>query len=120
MKADRRFIEDDGRVYISTPDSDAAKAAKKQIQAIVREIKVGDVFKGKVVRIMPFGAFVELLPGKDGMVHISKLAGKRIEKVEDYCNIGDTLLVKVNEIDKQGRMNLIHHGVREDEYKDED
>ncbi|MBQ6475394.1 MAG: polyribonucleotide nucleotidyltransferase [Clostridia bacterium] len=113
-------IEDDGRVYISTPDSDAAKAAKKQIQSIVREIKVGDVFKGKVVRIMPFGAFVELLPGKDGMVHISKLAGKRIEKVEDYCNIGDTLLVKVNEIDKQGRINLIHHGVREDEYKEEE
>jgi polyribonucleotide nucleotidyltransferase len=113
-------IEDDGRVYISTPDSDAARAAKKQIESIVREIKVGDVFRGKVVRIMPFGAFVELLPGKDGMVHISKLTGKRLEKVEDYCNIGDTLLVKVNEIDKQGRINLIHHGVSEDEYKEED
>ncbi len=113
-------IEDDGRVYISTPDSDAAKAAKKKIQSIVREIKVGDVFRGTVVRIMPFGAFVELLPGKDGMVHISKLTKGRLEKVEDYCNIGDTLLVKVNEIDKQGRVNLIHYGVGEDEFKEDE
>ena len=113
-------IEDDGRVYISTPDSDAAKAAKKKIQSIVREIKVGDVFRGTVVRIMPFGAFVELLPGKDGMVHISKLTKGRLEKVEDYCNIGDTLLVKVNEIDKQGRVNLIHYGVSEDEFKEDE
>ena len=113
-------IEDDGRVYISTPDSDAAKAAKKKIQSIVREIKIGDVFRGTVVRIMPFGAFVELLPGKDGMVHISKLTKGRLEKVEDYCNIGDTLLVKVNEIDKQGRVNLIHYGVGEDEFKEDE
>ena len=113
-------IEYDGRVYISTPDSDAAKAAKKKIQSIVREIKVGDVFRGTVVRIMPFGAFVELLPGKDGMVHISKLTKGRLEKVEDYCNIGDTLLVKVNEIDKQGRVNLIHYGVGEDEFKEDE
>jgi len=113
-------IEDDGRVYISTADADAAKEAKKRILSVVREIKVGDVFKGKVVRIMPFGAFVELLPGKDGMVHISKLTKGRLEKVEDYCNVGDELLVKVNEIDKQGRVNLIHYGVSEDEFVEED
>ncbi|MGI6004041.1 MAG: polyribonucleotide nucleotidyltransferase [Christensenellales bacterium] len=113
-------IEDDGRVYIATPDSDAAKAAKKMIDSIVREIKVGDVFRGKVVRILPFGAFVELLPGKDGMVHISKLSDRRVEKVEDVVNIGDDLLVKVQEIDKQGRVNLTHWGVREEELPTEE
>lgn len=76
------------------------------IEGIVKEIEVGEVYLGKVVRIMPFGAFVELLPGKDGMVHISKLARERVEKVEDVVNIGDDILVKVIEIDDKGRINL--------------
>ncbi len=102
-------IEDDGRVFISTPDADAAAKARKIIEGIAKDIEVGDVFTGKVVRIMNFGAFVELAPGKDGMIHISKLDNKRVEKVEDVVNIGDELEVKVNEIDAQGRINLIRN-----------
>ena len=102
-------IEDDGRVFISTPDSEAAQKAKKIIEGIAKDIEVGDVFTGKVVRIMNFGAFVELAPGKDGMIHISKLDNRRVEKVEDVVNIGDELEVKVNEIDAQGRINLIRN-----------
>lgn len=102
-------IEDDGRVFISTPDADAAAKARKIIEGIAKDIEVGDVFTGKVVRIMNFGAFVELAPGKDGMIHISKLANHRVEKVEDVVNIGDELEVKVNEIDAQGRINLIRN-----------
>ncbi len=99
-------IEDDGKVYICTPDQEAADQARKMIEGIVKEIEVGEVYLGKVVRIMPFGAFVELLPGKDGMVHISKLARERVEKVEDVVNIWDDILVKVIEIDDKGRINL--------------
>ena len=99
-------IEDDGKVFICTPDQEAADQARKMIEGIVKEIEVGEVYLGKVVRIMPFGAFVELLPGKDGMVHISKLARERVEKVEDVVNIGDDILVKVIEIDDKGRINL--------------
>ena len=99
-------IEDAGKVYICTPDQEAADLARKMIEGIVKEIEVGEVYLGKVVRIMPFGAFVELLPGKDGMVHISKLARERVEKVEDVVNIGDDILVKVIEIDDKGRINL--------------
>ena len=102
-------IEDDGRVFISTPDQAAADKARKIIEGIAKDIEVGDVFTGKVVRIMNFGAFVELAPGKDGMIHISKLANHRVEKVEDVVNIGDELEVKVNEIDAQGRINLIRN-----------
>jgi len=102
-------IEDDGRVFIATPDEEAAAKARKIIESIAKEIEVGDVFMGKVVRIMNFGAFVELAPGKDGMIHISKLANHRVEKVEDVLKIGDELEVKVNEIDSQGRINLIRN-----------
>ena len=102
-------IEDDGRVFISTPDQAAADKARKIIEGIAKDIEVGDVFTGKVVRIMNFGAFVELAPGKDGMIHISTLANHRVEKVEDVVNIGDELEVKVNEIDAQGRINLIRN-----------
>ena len=104
-------IEDDGSVYISTPDQEAAAKAKSIIEGIAKDIEVGEVYLGKVVRIMPFGAFVELLPGKDGMVHISKLSNERVEKVEDVVNIGDEILVKVIEIDKQGRVNLTRKGL---------
>ncbi|MBQ8081322.1 MAG: polyribonucleotide nucleotidyltransferase [Clostridia bacterium] len=102
-------IEDDGRVFISTNDDAAAAKARKIIEGIAKDIEVGDVFTGKVVRIMNFGAFLELAPGKDGMLHISKLANHRVEKVEDVLSIGDELEVKVNEIDSQGRINLIRN-----------
>jgi len=76
------------------------------VENIVNDVEVGQIFTGKVVRVMNFGAFVELAPGKDGMVHISKLAKKRVEKVEDVVNIGDEVTVKVMEVDKMGRINL--------------
>ena len=104
-------IEDDGSVFISTPDQQAADKARHIIEGIAKDIEVGDVYTGKVVRIMNFGAFVELAPGKDGMIHISKLDNKRVEKVEDVVNIGDELEVKVNEIDAQGRINLIRNDI---------
>ena len=104
-------IEDDGRVFISTADQEAADKAKSLILGIAKDIEVGDVFTGKVVRIMSFGAFVELAGGKDGMIHISKLDNKRVEKVEDVVNIGDELDVKVCEIDSQGRINLIRNDI---------
>ncbi|MFZ5975559.1 MAG: polyribonucleotide nucleotidyltransferase [Bacillota bacterium] len=104
-------IEDDGRVFIASSDTEAAERARKTIEGIAKDIEVGEIYTGKVVRIMPFGAFVELLPGKDGMVHISKLANERVEKVEDVVKIGDEVTVKVVEIDKQGRVNLTRKGL---------
>lgn len=95
--------------YIATPDEAAAAKARKIIEGIAKDIEVGDVYLGKVVRIMNFGAFIELTPGKDGMLHISKMADHRVEKVEDVMNIGDEVEVKVNEIDSQGRINLIRN-----------
>jgi len=100
-------IEDDGNVYISTPDSEAAAKARKIIEGIAGGLNVGDEFVGKVVRIIPIGAFLELLPGKDGMLHISKLANERVEKVEDVVKIGDEIPVKVSKIDQQGRVDLV-------------
>lgn len=99
-------IEDDGTVYIATTDAEASEKAISIIRGITGEIEIGSIYTGKVVRIMDFGAFVEFLPGKDGLVHISKLDNKRVEKVTDVVNIGDEILVKVIEIDKQGRINL--------------
>ncbi|MBQ6539398.1 MAG: polyribonucleotide nucleotidyltransferase [Oscillospiraceae bacterium] len=99
-------IEDDGSVYISAMDIEACRAAKKIIENIVFVPEVGKIYKGKVVRILPIGAFVELAPGKDGMIHISKLENRRVEKVEDVLNIGDETWVKVTEIDDRGRVNL--------------
>jgi polyribonucleotide nucleotidyltransferase len=104
-------IEDDGRVFITTPDSEAAKKAKSIIMAIVSDVEVGNTYLGKVTRIMNFGAFVELAPGKEGMVHISKLSNKHVKQVEDVVSIGDEILVKVYEIDKQGRINLTRKGL---------
>ena len=104
-------IEDDGRVYIATPDEAAAAKARRIIEGIAKDIEVGDVYLGKVVRIMNFGAFIELTPGKDGMLHISKMADHRVEKVEDVMNIGDEIEVKVSEIDSQGRVNLIRNDI---------
>ena len=89
----------------------AAEKAKSIILGIAKDIEVGEVYTGKVVRIMNFGAFVELAPGKDGMVHISKLADHRVEKVEDVVKIGDELEVRVTEIDAQGRINLVRNDI---------
>ena len=100
-------IEDDGKVFISAVDAQAGEKARKIVEGIAKDPEVGDVFDGVVVRIMNFGAFVEFLPGKDGMVHISKLDKKRVEHVEDVVAIGDEIKVKVIEIDKMGRINLM-------------
>lgn len=110
-------LEDDGRVFITSPDQEAAEKARKAIDAIVKDVEVGNVYLGKVVRIMNFGAFVELAPGKDGLVHISKLANEHVKKVEDVVNIGDEILVRVTEIDRQGRINLTRKGLLPDDKK---
>jgi polyribonucleotide nucleotidyltransferase len=101
-------VEDDGMIYILTTDSAMAEKAQQIIKGITGEIEIGAIYTGKVVTITSFGAFVEFLPGKDGMVHISKLADRRVEKVEDVVKIGDEIAVKVMEVDRQGRVNLSH------------
>ena len=101
-------IEETGDIFISGPDAESVDAAKKAIETIVFVPEVGSLYFGKVVRIMQFGAFVELAPGKDGLVHISKLANHRVAKVEDVVNIGDMIWVKVTDIDEKGRVNLSH------------
>ena len=99
-------IDDDGTIHIASPDAASCDAAKKMIDDICFVPEVGKLYYGKVVRILPIGAFVELAPGKDGMIHISKLENRRVEKVEDVLNIGDMTWVKVTEIDEKGRVNL--------------
>ena len=101
-------IDDDGTIHIASPDAESCEKAKKCIDDIVFVPEVGQLYYGRVVRLMTFGAFVELAPGKDGLVHISKLADHRIEKVEDACKIGDMMWVKVTDIDEKGRVNLSH------------
>ena len=101
-------IDDDGTIHIASPDAESCAIAKKCIDDIVFVPEVGQLYYGRVVRLMTFGAFVELAPGKDGLVHISKLADKRIEKVEDACKVGDMMWVKVTDIDEKGRVNLSH------------
>jgi polyribonucleotide nucleotidyltransferase len=99
-------IEDDGKVFVATSDAEAGNKAINIIEGITKDVQPGQIFVGKVVRIMNFGAFVEFLPGKEGLVHISKLDKKRVNKVEDVVKVGDEIIVKVIEIDKQGRINL--------------
>jgi polyribonucleotide nucleotidyltransferase len=108
-------IEDTGIVNIVTSDPVAALKARQWVEKHTREVEVGQLYLGKVVRILNFGAFVELFPGKDGLVHISQLAPERVGKVEDVVNIGDEIVVKVVEIDPQGRINLTRKGVDPDE-----
>ena len=108
-------IEDDGTVTIAAVKATDADKAKKMIEAIVKEPEPGEIYYGKVVRLMNFGAFVNLLPGKDGMVHISKMADHRIEKVEDAVKEGDMVWVKVMEIDDKGRVNLSMKDVKPEE-----
>jgi polyribonucleotide nucleotidyltransferase len=99
-------IDDTGLVYIAAPNMEAAEAGLREINMLIKDVEVGETYMGKVVRIMNFGAFIEILPGKDGLLHISKMSKQRVEKVEDVMNIGDMVEVKVNEIDNQGRINL--------------
>ena len=99
-------INDDGTVYIAAADSASADAAIKTIQDITAEPEVGKIYTGKVTRIMNFGAFVEFMPGREGLVHISQLAKERVEKVEDVVSVGDEIVVKLVEIDSKGRLNL--------------
>lgn len=99
-------INDDGTVYIAAANSESADAAIKTIQDITAEPEVGKIYTGKVTRIMNFGAFVEFMPGREGLVHISQLAKERVNKVEDVVNVGDEIVVKLVEIDSKGRMNL--------------
>ena len=120
-------IEEDGRVYVSGLDIEKAKQAISIVELIANDPEIGAVYNGKVTRLMTFGAFVEIAPGKEGLVHISKLDVKHVEKVEDVVNVGDQVLVKVTEIDDQGRINLsrrdalveIQGAVVEDDSEDE-
>lgn len=108
-------IEDDGTVTISSTEGERAKRARSIIQGMTRKLKVGDVYVGRVTRIIPIGAFVEFLPGKEGMIHISQLADYRVGKVEDELSVGDEAIVKVREIDNKGRINLTRLGIHPDE-----
>lgn len=111
-------IEQDGNVFISSTDNEMNQKAKKIIEDLVREVEVGQLYLGTVKRIEKFGAFVELFKGKDGLVHISELAEERTNKVEDAVSIGDQIMVKVKEIDRQGRINLSRKAVLQDEKKE--
>lgn len=108
-------IDDDGTVTISAVDGEKAKRARNIIQGMTRKLNAGDVYAGKVTRIIPIGAFVEFLPGKEGMIHISQLAEYRVGKVEDEVAVGDEVIVKVREIDNRGRVNLTRLGIHPDE-----
>jgi polyribonucleotide nucleotidyltransferase len=104
-------IENDGHVYISAPDGVAAEKAKGMVESLTKSVQVGETYLGTVTRLMNFGAFVAILPGKEGLVHISQLAPQRVERVEDVVKIGDQIMVKVVEIDSQGRINLSRKAV---------
>ena len=101
-------IHEDGNIFITSPNTEAMNLARKMIEDIVREVQVGEVYTGRVTRFLKFGAFVELLPGKEGLCHISQLAKHRVENIEDVVHIGDQLEVKVVEIDEKGRINVSH------------
>ncbi|MGH8401687.1 MAG: S1 RNA-binding domain-containing protein, partial [Gammaproteobacteria bacterium] len=99
-------IEDDGTVKIASVDKAAGEAARKRIEDITADVEVGRIYQGKVVKLMDFGAFVSILPGRDGLVHISQISDERVEKVSDKLTEGDVIKVKVLEVDKQGRIRL--------------
>lgn len=113
-------IEDDGRVCIYSDDAEKGKIALKMIEDIAKDIEVGEIYEGKVVRIMPFGAFVDIGGGREGLLHISKISNKRVEKVEDVLAVGDEIKVKVYEIDNQDRINLTMKDLeKSNEHKEE-
>ncbi|MDD3608021.1 MAG: polyribonucleotide nucleotidyltransferase, partial [Candidatus Moranbacteria bacterium] len=99
-------IEDDGTVFITAEKADAGEKARKWVENLTHEVKAGEIFKGRVTRLMNFGGFVEILPGQEGLVHISQISENRVEKVEDHLKVGQMVTVKVKEIDSQGRINL--------------
>ena len=99
-------VDDDGTVTIGSSSQDSAQVAINKIEMLTKEAEVGAIYTGKVARLMSFGAFVEILPGKDGLVHISELSNERVASVEDVVNVGDEITVLVTEIDSQGRINL--------------
>ena len=107
-------IEDTGIVTVASHDGAAAEEAQKIIEGLTRRVSEGEYFDGKVTRVIPIGAFVEILPGKEGMIHISQLSDQRVEKVEDVVNVGDEVRVRVREIDNRGRINLTLRGVPQD------
>ena len=104
-------IDDSGKVFIAAVNSESAAKAIDMIHGIVADAEVGKVYTGKVTRLMNFGAFVEILPGKEGLVHISQLSTERVGKVEDVVSVGDEIVVKVTEIDQKGRINLSRKAV---------
>ena len=106
-------IENDGRVFIASPDAEAGEKAKRMVEDIARDVEVGEVYTGVVKRIITIGAFVQILPGKEGLVHISQLANHRVNRVEDEVQVGDEIQVRVAEIDHQGRINLTRKGLLE-------
>ncbi|RJQ11276.1 MAG: polyribonucleotide nucleotidyltransferase [Bacillota bacterium] len=108
-------IEDDGRIFVAGVDRDGTARAVKMIEDITREVEVGKTYRGRVTRVTPFGAFVEVLPGKEGLVHISKLAEERVENTEDVVKVGDEIVVKCTEIDNLGRVNLSRRDVLREE-----
>ncbi len=108
-------IQDDGTVNIGSTNAENTQRAVDMIRGLTREVEPGEIYTGKVTRIMPFGAFVEMLPGKEGLVHISELANYRVPTVEDVVNIGDEIQVLVTEIDRQGRINLSRRALLEPE-----
>ena len=112
-------IEDDGHVAIAADDMEGGKLAVGMIEEIIKDVEVGETYLGKVIKIVNFGAFVEVLKGKEGLVHISNIAHERIDKVEDVLSVGDEILVKVTEIDKQGRINLSRKAALPEEEKEE-
>jgi polyribonucleotide nucleotidyltransferase len=113
-------INDDGKVFIMAQSLEQADKAIKMIEAIVKDVEVGQIYLGKVMRILKFGAFVEVLPGKEGLVHISQIAKEKIPQVEDVLKVGDEILVKVTEIDKQGRVNLSRKAVLIEQEKEKE
>jgi len=104
-------VEDEGTVLVASADGESAKQAIRMIEGLTKEAEVGEIYLGKVVRIMPYGAFVEILPGKDGMVHISELADYRVENVEDVVSLGDEINVMVIDVDRQGKISLSRKAV---------
>jgi polyribonucleotide nucleotidyltransferase len=107
-------ITDDGLIKIFSVDKSAGEEARRRIELITAEVEVGKIYQGRVARLMDFGAFVTILPGKDGLVHISQICEDRVQKVSDKLNEGDVIKVKVLEVDKQGRIRLSMKGVEQD------
>ncbi|MGN0596775.1 MAG: S1 RNA-binding domain-containing protein, partial [Ruminiclostridium sp.] len=99
-------IDEEGNVFVCGDDTEKCKACIEMIKGITLVPEIGSIYKGKVVRVTSFGAFVEFAPGKEGMVHISELENRRVEKVEDVCNVGDQIIVKIIKIDQQGKIGL--------------